>query len=122
MLVVCQEFAKGEVLFVVPLHLALTDSEDVGSPDIQGASWYIRLAAQLLRERNSTASAWQPYIQVGQPYLRQPISSQILTEVNVGNVNVLPGKSLGTLTDLTELLLMFMIASAAMGLTSMLQA
>ena len=56
---------EGQLLYRVPLRMSLTDREELSaSAEFNNTSWYVRLAAQLLRERQDPSSAWQPYLQV----------------------------------------------------------
>ena len=66
---VWQALSKGEVLFTVPLRLALADREVDAAEQHQQISWYVRLATRILKERRDPSSAWHPYLQVCQPLL-----------------------------------------------------
>ncbi|KAK9808381.1 hypothetical protein WJX73_009019 [Symbiochloris irregularis] len=76
-----QEVAEDEVLFSVPLRLALTDATSKHD-GLKGGTWLSRLAAQVLERKTAATSPWQPYIQAlphaadPQPFL--PSSEAVL--------------------------------------------
>lgn len=63
-----QDMAEGDIVFRIPMRLALSDYEGDKSSEgltFEGAPWSVRLACCLLRERAAgAASAWFPYLQV----------------------------------------------------------
>lgn len=59
-----QAVEEGNVLFTVPLRLALKDREGPSLDKGLNTTWYARLAMRILQERRDPASLWKPYVQV----------------------------------------------------------
>ena len=63
-----QGIAEGDLVFRIPMRLALSDHDDHESSEVslfEGAPWSVRLACRLLRERAAGAASPRfPYLQV----------------------------------------------------------